>query len=144
MNEINFLDKIEITKLEPTKFSIDLLSDFVAGEIREGKLNTLETVVYLNALNECIDQIREKVKKDVLDELDKYPKRKAELLGATVTEFSSVKYDYSFLPEWAELDAKKKEIDEQMKAIEAHEKTYHKGDLPVKSYTQSFKIQLSK
>ena len=79
-----------------------------------------------------------------MDELYKHPKQKAEINGAQVSEFSSVKYDYSHLPGWDELDQQIAELTEKKKAIEDHEKTYHKGDLPIKSSTVTFKIQIPK
>lgn len=140
----NFLEKVEINKLAPSKFSVDLLSDYIADQINNGHINPLEAAVYLSAITDVAKAVREKISDVLLDELGKYPKGKAEIYGATVSEMSSVKYDYSHIDEWKKLDDQIKELEEKRKQIEAHEKTYYKGDLPVKSSTVTFKIQLSK
>jgi hypothetical protein len=95
-------------------------------------------------MEQLTKMIKDKISKDVMDELYKHPKQKAEINGVQVSEFSSVKYDYSHLPGWSELDQQIAELTEKRKAIEDHEKTYHKGDLPIKSSTVTFKIQIPK
>ena len=56
----------------------------------------------------------------------------------------SVKYDYSHLDGWQELEDQIKALKEKQKEIEDKAKTYYKGDLPIKSATSTFKVQLSK
>jgi hypothetical protein len=79
-----------------------------------------------------------------MDELYKHPKQKAEINGVQVSEFSSIKYDYSHLPGWTELDTQIAELTEKRKEIEEHEKKFHRGDLPIKSSTVTFKINIPK
>jgi hypothetical protein len=88
--------------------------------------------------------VKEKISSDVMDELGKHPKMKAEINGVQVSEMTSIKYDYSHLPGWSELDQQIAELKEKQKAIEDHERTYHKGDLPIKTSTSTFKIQIPK
>lgn len=140
--KLSRLDDIKVGEISPTKFGLDLMAEAIAEQVQNGNLNALETAIRLNAMEQLTKMIKEKISKDVMDELYKHPKQKAEINGVQVSEFSSVKYDYSHLPGWSELDQQIAELTEKRKAIEDHEKTYHKGDLPIKSSTVTFKIQI--
>jgi hypothetical protein len=142
--KLSRLDDIRVGEITPTKFGLDLMAEAIAEQVQNGNLNALETAIRLNAMEQLTKMIKEKISKDVMDELYKHPKQKAEINGVQVSEFSSVKYDYSHLPGWDELDQQIAELTEKRKAIEDHEKTYHKGDLPIKSSTVTFKIQIPK
>jgi hypothetical protein len=138
------LDDIKVGDIAPTKFGLDLMAEAVAEQVRDGNLNALDTVIRLNAMETFVKMIKEKISSDVLDELYKHPKQKAEINGVQVSEMTSIKYDYSHLPGWSELDQQISDLKEKQKAIEDHEKTYHKGDLPIKSSSVTFKIQIPK
>ena len=138
------LDEIKVGEIMPTKFGLDLMAEAIAEQVQNGDLSALDTVIRLNAMETLVKMVKEKISKDVIDELYKHPKQKAEINGVSVSEMTSIKYDYSHLPGWGDLDAKIIELTEQKKAIEDHEKTYHKGDLPIKSSTVTFKIQIPK
>ena len=142
--KLSRLDDIRVGEISPTKFGLDLMAEDIAEQVQNGNLNALETAIRLNAMEQLTKMIKEKISKDVMDELYKHPKQKAEINGVQVSEFSSVKYDYSHLPGWDELDQQISELTDKRKAIEDHEKTYHKGDLPIKSSTVTFKIQIPK
>jgi hypothetical protein len=142
--KLSRLDDIRVGEISPTKFGLDLMAEAIAEQVQNGNLNALETAIRLNAMEQLTKMIKEKISKYVMDELYKHPKQKAEINGVQVSEFSSVKYDYSHLPGWDELDQQIAELTEKRKAIEDHEKTYHKGDLPIKSSTVTFKIQIPK
>lgn len=138
------LDEIKVGEIMPTKFGLDLMAEAVAEQIRDGNVNALEAVIRLNAMETFSKMVKEKISDNVMDELYKHPKQKAEINGVSVSEMTSIKYDYSHLPGWAEIDQQIAELKEKQKAIEDHEKTYHKGDLPVKSSSVTFKIQIPK
>lgn len=138
------LDEIKVGEIMPTKFGLDLMAEAVAEQIRDGNVNALEAVIRLNAMETFSKMVKEKISDNVMDELYKHPKQKAEINGVSVSEMTSIKYDYSHLPGWAELDNQIAELKEKQKAIEDHEKTYHKGNLPVKSSSVTFKIQIPK
>ena len=120
------------------------MADSIAEQVSEGHVNALDAAIKLNAMEQFIKMTKEKISEYVMTELYKYPKAKAEINGVTVTEFSSVKYDYSHLPGWGELEAQLVSLKEKQKEIEENEKKYHRGDLPVKSATTTFKIQIPK
>lgn len=138
------LDEIKVGEIMPTKFGLDLMAEAVAEQIRDGNVNALEAVIRLNAMETFSKMVKEKISDNVMDELYKHPKQKAEINGVSVSEMTSIKYDYSHLPGWAEIDQQIAELKEKQKAIEDHEKTYHKGNLPVKSSSVTFKIQIPK
>lgn len=138
------LDEIKVGEIAPTKFGLDLMAEAVAEQVRDGYVNALDAVIRLNAMDTFIKMVKEKISNDVLNELYKHPKQKAEINGVSVSEMTSIKYDYSHLPGWSELDQQIAELTEKRKAIEDHEKTYHKGDLPIKSSSVTFKINIPK
>lgn len=142
--KLSKLDDIKVGEISPTKFGLDLMAEAIAEQVQNGNLNALETAIRLNAMEQLTKMIKEKISKDVMDELYKHPKQKAEINGVQVSEFSSVKYDYSHLPGWSELDQQIAELTEKRKEIEEHEKKYHRGDLPIKSSTVTFKINIPK
>lgn len=120
------------------------MAEAIAEQVKEGYVNALDAVIRMNAMETLVKMVREKISADVMDELYKHPKQKAEINGVQVSEMTSIKYDYSHLPGWSELDQQIAELTEKRKAIEDHEKTYHKGDLPIKSSSVTFKIQIPK
>ena len=138
------LDDIRLGEIMPTKFGLDLMAEAIAEQVKDGKVNPLAAVIRLNAMETLTKMVKEKISSDVMDELYKHPKQKAEINGVSVSEMTSIKYDYSHLPGWTELDQQIAELKEKQKAIEDHEKTYHKGDLPIKSSSVTFKIQIPK
>jgi hypothetical protein len=144
LEKLHNLDDITVGQVSPTKFGIELMADSIAEQVTEGHVNALEAAIKLNAMEQFIKLTKEKISDEVLLELYKHPKAKAEINGVTVTEFTSTKYDYSHLPGWSELDAQIAELTEKRKEIEEHEKKFHRGDLPVKSASVTFKIQIPK
>jgi hypothetical protein len=120
------------------------MAEAIAEQVKDGYINPLDAVIRLNAMETLTKMVREKISSDVMDELGKHPKMKAEINGVQVSEMTSIKYDYSHLPGWSELDQQIAELKEKQKAIEDHERTYHKGDLPIKTSTSTFKIQIPK
>jgi hypothetical protein len=138
------LDDITVGEIAPTKFGLELMADSIAEQVQNGLYNSLDVAIKMNAMEQLVKLVREKISSEVLDELAKYPKGKAELNGASVSVMESIKYDFSHLPGWSELDSQIAELKEKQKEIEEHEKTYFKGNLPVKSASTTFKISLAK
>lgn len=138
------LNDITVGEIMPTKFGLELMADSIAEQVLNGDTSSLDVAIKMNAMEQLVKMVREKISGTVLDELLKYPKGKAEINGASVSVMETVKYDFSHLPGWSELDTQIAELKEKQKAIEDHEKTYFKGNLPVKSASTTFKILLSK
>lgn len=138
------LNDITVGEIMPTKFGLELMADSIAEQVLNGDINSLDVAIKMNAMEQLVKLVKEKISGIVLDELGKYPKGKADINGASVSVMESIKYDFSHLPGWSELDTQITELKEKQKAIEDHEKTYFKGNLPVKSASTTFKILLSK
>ena len=130
--------------IAPTKFGIELMADSIKEQVDEGLLDPLEVAIKFNSLEQLVKSVKSRITENVLAELMKHPKGKAEVLGAVVSNMESIKYDFSDLAGWSELEEQITLLKEKQKEIEDKEKTYHKGDLPIKSVTSTFKIQLSK
>jgi hypothetical protein len=143
MNSLR-VNEIKLGDIAPTKFGIELMADAIQEQVNEGLLDPLELAIKFNGLEQLVKSVKSRITENVLSELMKHPKGKAEVLGAVVSNMESVKYDFSDLPGWSELEEQIIALRLQQKEIEDVEKEYHKGDLPIKSVTSTFKIQLSK
>ena len=142
----NFLkvNELKMGDIAPTKFGIELLADSIQEQINDGLLDPLDVAIKFNSIEQLAKSVKTRITETVLSELTKHPKGKAEILGATVSEMTTNKYDYSDLPGWNELEEQIKVLKEQQKEIEDKERTYFKGNLSIKSASSTFKIQLSK
>jgi hypothetical protein len=143
MNSLK-VNEIKVGDIAPTKFGIELMADAIKEQVDEGLLDPLEIAIKFNSLEQLVKSVKSRITENVLSELMKHPKGKAEVLGAVVSNMESVKYDFSDLPGWSELEEQILALRWKQKEIEDVEKEYHKGDLPIKSVTSTFKIQLSK
>jgi hypothetical protein len=138
------VNEIKVGDIAPTKFGIELMADAIQEQVNDGLLDPLELAIKFNGLEQLVKSVKTRITENVLAELMKHPKGKAEVLGASVSQMDSIKYDFTDLPGWLELEEQILMLKEKQKEIEDKEKTYHKGNLPVKSVTSTFKIQLSK
>jgi hypothetical protein len=143
MNSLK-VNEIKVGDIAPTKFGIELMADAIQEQVNEGLLDPLEVAIKFNSLEQLVKSVKSRITENVLAELMKHPKGKAEVLGASVSQMDSIKYDFSHLPGWSEYEEQLIALRLQQKEIEDVEKEYHKGDLPIKSVTSTFKIQLSK
>lgn len=143
MNSLAVND-LKIADIAPSKLGIELVADSIQEQINDGLLDPLDVAIKFNCIEQLAKSVKTRITDNVLTELTKHPKGKAEVLGASVSEMVTVKYDYSDLPGWLELEEQIKVLKEKQKEIEDKERTYHKGDLPIKSASSTFKIQLSK
>jgi hypothetical protein len=143
MNSLK-VNEIKVGDIAPTKFGIELMADAIQEQVNDGMLDPLEVAIKFNSLEQLVKSVKSRITENVLSELMKHPKGKAEVLGAVVSNMESIKYDFSDLAGWSELEEQITLLKEKQKEIEDKEKTYYKGDLPIKSVTSTFKIQLSK
>jgi len=143
MNSLK-VNEIKVGDIAPTKFGIELMADAIQEQVNDGLLDPLEVAIKFNSLEQLVKSVKSRITENVLSELMKHPKGKADVLGAVISNMESTKYDFSHLPGWSELEEQIIALRLQQKEIEDVEKEYHKGDLPIKSVTSTFKIQLSK
>jgi hypothetical protein len=71
------LPKIELSTIEPTKFSIELIKAQIVNHFTETGESPLELLVKSEAVVQLLEGIRADLKELVLDELSKYPGGKA-------------------------------------------------------------------
>jgi len=138
------LEQIKIGDIVPTKFAIELIAETIKEQVINGEHDPLQVAIKMNVLEQLTKSVRDKIQSDVLDELGKYPKGKAEINGASVSSFDSIKYDFSHIEEWADLEQIIASARERQKEIEEEEKKWRRGELPIKSAATTFKINLSK
>ncbi len=138
------LTEIKVGEIAPTKFGLDLMASSISEQVADGNLNSLDVAIRMNAMEQLCKLVKEKIQDNVMDELYKRPKQKADVYGASISMMDSVKYDYSHIEEWAALERTIQSAKEKQKEIEEEEKKWRRGELPVKSATSTFKVQLSK
>ena len=121
---LELLPKVELSSIEPTKFSIELLKQTIVHHFRETGENPLEMLVKAEALTQLLDGIRADLKEDVINLLDRHPQGKAEVLGAEVAKFESgVKYAYDGDYTWQKLNQEVESIKYKLKERESLLKT---------------------
>ena len=133
-----------IGDIAPTKFGLELMADTIAELVHEGYAEPISVMIRMAAIEQLTKLVKERVKQVTTDELYKHPKLRAELLGAEVTLVDTPSYDYSMEPEWQELEEQITWMREKQKEIEHDAKKYRRGELPVKSVSQSIRVNLSK
>lgn len=117
-----FLPKVELSTIEPTKFSIEMLKSQIVNHFLETGESPLELLVKSEALVQLLEGIKADLKESVIDELSKYPGGKAEVLGSEMSKMESgVKYIYDQDYTWAkmneELESKKYALKEREKML---------------------------
>jgi hypothetical protein len=127
-----------------SKTDIEGIVNHLLEKVNEGSLNSLQVAIVMNSIEYLTKSVKERIQLDVINELYKYPKNKAEINGATVSAMDLVKYDYSSVGGWQELEDQIIILKQKQKELEENEKKYHRGDLPIKSATSTFKVQLAK
>ena len=127
-----------------SKTDIEGIVNHLLEKVNEGSLNSLQVAIVMNSIEYLTKSVKERIQSDVINELYKYPKNKAEINGATVSAMDLVKYDYSSVDGWQELEDQIIILKQKQKELEENEKKYHRGDLPIKSATSTFKVQLAK
>ena len=122
MNSLK-VNEIKVGDIAPTKFGIELMADAIQEQVNDGLLDPLEVAIKFNSLEQLVKSVKTRITENVLSELMKHPKGKAEVLGAVVSNMESVKYDFSDLPGWSELEEQITLLKEKQKKIEDKEKT---------------------
>lgn len=140
----NKLTALKVGEIAPTKQGLEVMADGIAEQVNEGNINPLDVAIRMNAMEQLCKIVKEKIQGSVMDELFKHPKQKADVYGASISEMTSVKYDYSHIHDWSVLEGIIQNAKEKQKEIEEEEKKWRRGELPVKSATSTFKVQLSK
>lgn len=128
----------------PTKSAIAEIANHFIEAIQEGQMSAIDVSINIAALESLTKELRSRITPSVITELYNYPKQKAEIKGASITIVDTNRYDFSHIEKWAELESVIITAREEQKQIEEEEKKWRRGELPVKSSSTAFKIQLSK
>lgn len=148
--EMKYWNDYKISDVVPTKTNISLIAQSIANQVVDGYADVLKAIVSLKAILslKAIEEVAKEAqvlcRESAMDAVASYPKSKADVLGASISPFEVVKYDYSHIPEWQELEEQIIELKARQKEIEDTEKKYRRGELPIKTYSQTIKIQLGK
>ena len=134
----------ELLKIEISKTAIENIATTVHEAIESGLYNPLEIALKFKTLEEVCKLVKDKSMTNIIDELYKYPKQTADLYGCKISIMDTIKYDYSHIQEWAELEKQREHIATMMKVLEDTEKKWRRAELPVKSSTSTYKIILNK
>ncbi len=154
MNDL-FIPKVELSTIEPSKFSIEMLKSQIVTHFMETGDSPLELLVKSEAVIQLLDGIRADLKEVVIEELSKYPQGKAEVLGSELSKMESgIKYIYDQDYTWCKLND---EIESRKFALKEREKMLRSINLPMvdpetgevvhpatKISTTTFKISLKK
>lgn len=154
MNDL-FIPKVELSTIEPSKFSIEMLKNQIVSHFMETGESPLELLVKSEAVVQLLDGIRADLKEVVIEELSKYPQGKAEVLGSELSKMESgIKYIYDQDYTWCKLND---EIESRKFALKEREKMLRSITAPMvdpetgevvhpatKISTTTFKISLKK
>ena len=142
------MEKLEILSrvgdVQPTKYGIDLVAESIAEYVNGGHYDPLEVMVRMNAIEALCKAVREKVMESAQEQIDKHPKGKADILGASVSRMEVIRYDFSSIEGYTEIEGQIATLKEKLKEIEEEEKKWRRGELAVKSVTSTIKITLAK
>jgi hypothetical protein len=136
---------LAIWEIAPSKTEIDLMAQNVANELSEGIIKAEDIAVKVAVVEAFAKALRSKSEEHIIDFLDKCPKGKYDYLGASLSLKDSQTYDYAAYSEkWAELQVKIDELKAEQKEIEENGKKFERGQIPLKSYKQTYSITLNK
>ena len=136
---------LAIWEIAPSKTEIDLMAQNVANELNEGTIKAEDIAVKVAVVEAFAKALRTKSEEHIIDFLDKCPKGKYDYLGAALSLKDSQTYDYGAYSErWAELQLKIDELKAEQKEIEENGKKFERGQIPLKSYKQTYSITLNK
>jgi hypothetical protein len=150
-----FIPKVELSTIEPSKFSIEMLKSQIVTHFMETGDSPLELLVKSEAVIQLLDGIRADLKELVIEELSRYPQGKAEVLGSELSKMESgIKYIYDQDYTWCKLND---EIESRKFALKEREKMLRSITAPMvdpetgevvhpatKISTTTFKISLQK
>ena len=136
---------LAIWEIAPSKTEIDLMAQNVANELNEGIIKAEDIAVKVAVVEAFAKALRSKSEEHIIDFLDKCPKGKYDYLGASLSLKDSQTYDYgAYSEKWAELQLKIDQLKAEQKDIEENGKKFERGQIPLKSYKQTYSITLNK
>jgi hypothetical protein len=139
------MNTLAIWEVAPSKSEIEILADNVANELSEGTMKAEDVAIKIAVMENFTKTLRTKSEVHIIEFLDKCPKGKYDYLGASLSLKDSQTYDYgAYSARWAELQEQIEVLKAEQKEIEENGKKFERGQIPLKSYKQSFTITLNK
>lgn len=139
------MSNLLIWEIAPSKSDIEQLAQNVANELSEGTMKAEDIAVKISVVEHFAKSLRAKSEEHIIDFLDKCPKGKYDHLGAALSLKDSQTYDYGAYSErWAELQNQIDILKAEQKEIEENGKKFERGQIPLKSYKQTYTISLNK
>jgi hypothetical protein len=139
------MNEITLGQLAPTKTEIDQITETIRLELEEGRINPEFVAVKIAAIENFAKALRVKSEEYIIDFLSKCPKGTYDYLGAKISLKDSQTYDYgAYSEKWAELEDKIQGLKAEQKAIEESAKKFERGQIPLKSYKQTYSLTLTK
>jgi hypothetical protein len=109
-----------------TSVQVDVFSDGIIQDVKEGKESALKVMVQLKAMEMATERIKKEIKDNVLTEADKHPGTEFEFLGNKISKGDVyTAYDFSKCgdTEWEQLEADFKTAQNRLKERETFLKT---------------------
>ena len=139
------MNDLLIWSVAPTKADIEKYCDNVANELSEGLSRPEDIAVKIAAIEVFAKTLRSKAEEHIIEFLNKCPKGSYNHLGADLKLKDSQTYDYAGYSErWAELQSQIDLLKAEQKEIEDNAKKYERGQIPLKTYKQTYSITLNK
>lgn len=139
------MSNLLIWEIAPSKSDIEQLATNVSNELIDGTMKAEDVAVKVSVIEHFAKSLRAKAEEHIIDFLDKCPKGKYDHLGASLSLKDSQTYDYAaYSPRWAELQSQIDKLKEEQKEIEENGKKFERGQIPLKSYKQTYTITLNK
>lgn len=125
--EVNHLVKI-ISETGITKASISEKAESILSLVKNGSINPMEAIVKIAAMVTMLEEARQLISDDCLDEVRKYGKEATYKGVKLEVKEVGTKYDYSACghPDYDTLKIEKEKAEGNLKALEATLKTLQK------------------
>lgn len=108
-----------LLRVDTSKACITKMADELVQPVMDGIVSALDTFVKIKALEEALADAKKRIEELALDDADKYGKGVFEHMGCKITQRETgVKYDFSQIGGWAEIESKIKDLKDQQKIIE--------------------------
>jgi hypothetical protein len=139
------MNDLLIWSVAPTKADIEKYCENIATELSDGITKPEDVAVKIGAIEVFAKTLRSKAEEHIVDFLNKCPKGAYNHLGADLKLKDSQTYDYGAYSErWAELQSQIDVLKAEQKEIEDNGKKFERGQIPLKTYKQTYSITLNK
>ena len=158
MEEKQLAHQTFLSQIPATKEGVKDLATLIVKSVLNGDENPLEIDIRLRYLAELTESVRKHalMKREVMDEAEKYPEKSFDAYGAKITKTQRTTYSYVQCNDstWSELNEKMAELKDQLKRRETFLKGLDGSEVadpatgeiilpPLKESTDSLRVTLS-